>query len=252
MHDLKDSQFDRVLPPCSICNMRKDCMCAMCNAQELDALQSAKSYRSVEKGQVVAFPQDELSYVGTIMSGIAVLSRLLEDGRHQNVGLLYPGDFLGRPGRKKMPFLVTALTDVEICSFEAEVFSRLLEEAPGLHARLLEMMLDELDASRDWLLVLGRKTARERICSLFLHILYKQSRTQFSDVLQAPIAFQLFMSREQMADLLGLRLETVSRQISQLRADEIVHVTSGNTVIVTDPHGLLEGAGNDADGGLWA
>jgi len=90
----------------------------------------------------------------------------MEDGRRQMVGLLLPSDFVGRPGRQTAPFDVVAATEVVLCRFQKTPFESLLTTTPSVGARLLEMTLDELDSAREWMLLLGRKTAREKIASV--------------------------------------------------------------------------------------
>ena len=90
----------------------------------------------------------------------------MEDGRTQMVGLLLPSDFVGRPGRERAAYDVVATTDMVMCCFRRKPFEQMMARTPHIAQRLLEMTLDELDAAREWMLVLGRKTAREKIASL--------------------------------------------------------------------------------------
>jgi CRP/FNR family transcriptional regulator len=89
----------------------------------------------------------------------------------------------------------------------------MMDRTPHIAQRLLEMTLDELDAAREWMLVLGRKTAREKIASL-LTIIARRDATLNQLGRARRVAFDLPLTREAMADYLGLTLETVSRQIS--------------------------------------
>ena len=103
-----------------------------------------------------------------MIEGVAQLATLLPDGRRQMVGLLFPSDFVGRPGRSRIDYDIVAATAVTLCMFRKADFERLLRAHPALERRLLEMTLDELDAAREWMLLLGRKTAREKVASLIL------------------------------------------------------------------------------------
>ena len=125
-----------------------------------------KYYKSYEAGQTIVWSGDEMNFVASVVEGIATLSQTMEDGRRQMVGLLLPSDFVGRPGRIIAPYDVTATTDVSLCCFRREPFEELMGSTPHIGQRLLEMTLDELDAAREWMLLLGRKTAREKIASL--------------------------------------------------------------------------------------
>ena len=166
MRDTVGFLFGGSLPACAACEIRSIGVCAKSGADELAWLEDAKIYRTYASGDVIAHAGRRLPFVGSVMVGVASLSRVFEDGRHQSVGLLMPGDFLGRPGRPQTFFDVIAVTDVELCGFQHKAFDLMLEQAPELRARMVEVMLDELDAARAWMVMLGRKTAREKISSL--------------------------------------------------------------------------------------
>ena len=172
----------------------------------------------------------------------------MEDGRTQMVGLLLPSDFVGRPGREGSAYDVTATTDVVMCCFRKKPFEKMMRETPHISHRLLEMTLDELDAAREWMLVLGRKTAREKIASL-LSIIARRDPAQVAQPASKAVAFDLPLTREAMADYLGLTLETVSRQVSALKRDGVIVLEGKRHVVVPDMDRLLEEAGDDSDGG---
>ncbi len=111
------------------------------------------------------------------------------------------------------------------------------------------MTLDELDAAREWMLVLGRKTAREKIASL-LSIIARRDASVSPNGPSGPMIFDLPLTREAMADYLGLTLETVSRQMSALKKDGVIQLEGKRKVTVPDMGRLMEEAGDDADGGM--
>ncbi len=189
-----------------------------------------------------------MEFVGSVVTGIATLTQSMEDGRTQMVGLLLPSDFVGRPGRNGAAYDVVATSDVVMCCFRKKPFERLMTETPHIAHRLLEMTLDELDAAREWMVVLGRKTAREKIASL-LTILARRDASLAPDGPVGPLEFHLPLTREAMADYLGLTLETVSRQISALKKDGVIVLRGKRHVTVPDIGRLMDEAGDDADGG---
>ena len=190
-----------------------------------------------------------MEFVGSVVTGIATLTQTMEDGRTQMVGLLLPSDFVGRPGREGAAYDVVATSDVVMCCFRKKPFEKLMNETPHIAHRLLEMTLDELDAAREWMVVLGRKTAREKIASL-LTILARRDASLTPNGPVGPLEFHLPLTREAMADYLGLTLETVSRQISALKKDEVIVLQGKRHVTVPDIRRLMEEAGDDADGGF--
>ncbi len=233
---------------CSDCPIRHRAVCARCEPDELTRLEEIKFYRTYEAGQPVAWAGDKMDFVASVVSGAATLTQTMEDGRRQMVGLLLPSDFVGRPGRNDLSYDVVAVTDLVMCCFRKAPFEQLMVTTPHVAERLLEMTLDELDAAREWMLVLGRKTAREKIASL-LAIFARRDSVLAPDG-SREIRFDLPLTREAMADYLGLTLETVSRQISALKRDKIITLEGKRTVQVPDFNRLLEEAGDDSDGGM--
>lgn len=212
-------------------------------------MEQMKSYKTYEAGQTIVWAGDHLQFLGSVVSGVAALSQTMEDGRRQMVGLLLPSDFVGRPGRDIAPFDVIAATDVTVCRFSRGPFERLLANTPSVSARLLEMTLDELDAAREWMLLLGRKTAREKIASL-LAIIARRDASMHLSTAAGRVQFELPLSREAMADYLGLTLETVSRQISALKREGFIELEGKRRVTIPDFAHLLNETGDDTDGGI--
>ena len=236
-------------PNCGSCPIRHRAVCARCESDELAALEEIKFYRSFQAGQTLIWSGDRMDFVASVVTGVATLTQVMEDGRTQTVGLLFPSDFVGRPGRDTAPYNVIATTDVMMCCFRKKPFEELMARTPHIGQRLLEMTLDELDAAREWMLLLGRKTAREKIASL-LAIVARRDASLQGQVRQRQVTFDLPLTREAMADYLGLTLETVSRQISALKREGIIELTGKRTVHVPDIDRLIEEAADDADGGM--
>ncbi|MGH1464440.1 MAG: transcriptional regulator FnrL [Cognatishimia sp.] len=234
---------------CGDCQIRHRAVCARCDVSELKQLEEIKYYRSFEAGQTVLWSGDQMDFVGSVVTGIATLTQTMEDGRTQMVGLLLPSDFVGRPGRREAPYDVVATTDLVMCCFRKKPFEAMMVRTPHIAQRLLEMTLDELDAAREWMLVLGRKKARERIASL-LAIIARRDATLKLAPAHGPMVFDLPLTREAMADYLGLTLETVSRQISALKRDGVIVLEGKRHVTVPDLERLMEEAGDDSDGGM--
>ncbi|KUP91178.1 transcriptional regulator FnrL [Tritonibacter horizontis] len=234
---------------CSDCPIRHRAVCSRCETDELQMLDTIKYYRSFEAGQPIIWSGDQMNFVGSVVTGIATLTQTMEDGRTQMVGLLLPSDFVGRPGREGAAYDVVATTDVVMCCFRKKPFEDLMLETPHIAHRLLEMTLDELDAAREWMLVLGRKTAREKIASL-LAILAQRDVSLSKNAASGEVTFDLKLTREAMADYLGLTLETVSRQMSALKKSGVIVLESKRRVKVPDMRLLIEEAGDDTDGGV--
>ncbi len=236
-------------PNCGSCQIRYRAVCARCETDELAALDSIKFYRSFEAGQTLIWSGDRMDFVASVVSGVATLTQVMEDGRTQTVGLLFPSDFVGRPGRDRAPYNVIATTDLLMCCFRKKPFEEMMGRTPHIGQRLLEMTLDELDAAREWMLLLGRKTAREKIASL-LAIVARRDAALHLKTPKGRMVFDLPLTREAMADYLGLTLETVSRQMSALKRDGVIVLEGKRNITVPSFDRLLEEAGDDADGGF--
>jgi CRP/FNR family transcriptional regulator len=111
------------------------------------------------------------------------------------------------------------------------------------------MALDELDAAREWMLLLGRKTAREKIASLIAIIARRDAELRDALVRNKQLSVDLPLTREAMADYLGLTLETVSRQISALKREGIIRLEGKRKVVIPSFDRLIDETGDDADGG---
>ncbi len=234
---------------CGDCPIRHRAVCARCDDEELVQLEEIKFYRSYQAGQVIAWSADRMDFVASVVTGIATLTQTMEDGRRQMVGLLLPSDFVGRPGRETAPYDVTATTDVVMCCFRKKPFEEMMLRTPHIGQRLLEMTLDELDAAREWMLLLGRKTAREKIASLLAILARRDASLQLREP-EGVISFELPLTRAAMTEYLSLTLETVSRQVSALRREGIIEIRGKRQITVPDFDRLLEETGDDTDGGF--
>ncbi|WP_375255690.1 transcriptional regulator FnrL [Yoonia sp.] len=231
------------LRSCTNCPIKYNAVCSKCDPDELLALEEIKYYRSFSAGQTIFFGGDPLEFVGSVVSGVSSLTRTMPDGRIQMVGLLLPGDFLGRPNRETIDCDVVAETDVMLCCFRRKPFEAMIADTPNVGTRLLEMTLDELDAAREWMLVLGRKTAREKIASLLHMIAVRMAALKPAETAEA--VFTLPITRETMANYLGLTIETVSRQMSALKKDGLIAFDDRREIRVPDLDDLKFETGED-------
>jgi CRP/FNR family transcriptional regulator, anaerobic regulatory protein len=236
---------------CGVCPIRYRAVCAHCETDELSQLEDMKFYRSFDPGQPIVCEGERMDFVGSVVTGVAALTQTLEDGRTQMVGLLLPSDFLGRPNRDMAAYNAVAATKVVLCCFRRKPFEDMMRTTPHVAHRLLEMTLDELDAAREWMLLLGRKTAREKIASLITIIARREAALQKRDP-GGQMRIELPLTREAMADYLGLTLETVSRQISALKREGVIELEGRRAIVLLDFARLVEESGDDSDGGYFS
>ncbi len=235
---------------CVDCPIRHRAVCSYVEPTGLEKLNGIKYYRSFNAGAEIVAAGEESAAIGSVVEGVVSLSKTMADGRRQMVGLMFPSDFIGRPHIPVAPFDAVAVTAVTLCLFPRGRFERLLIETPALERRLLEIALDELDAARDWMLLLGRKTAQEKIAT-FLTILAR--RAQAAHPGEGPgMRILLPITREAIGDYLGLTIETVSRQLTGLKKSGVIVLEDARHIFIPDLVALLDAAGEDSDGGLIA
>src|SRR6516225_10007421 len=204
---------------CLACAVRETALCHVLSPQQLAGLNRRAFRKRYAAGQLISGVSATEEWYATIVSGVIKLIKALPDGRQQIVALLLPSDFLGRPFKATSPYMAETATTVERCCYTARDFDRLLAEQADLKQLFLERALDAVDAARDWMLLLGRKSAREKVAAFLLMIARgRGSRACASCAADQFERVELPLSRTEMADYLGLRLETVSRQLHWLEA----------------------------------
>lgn len=184
--------------------------------------------RKLRAGEQLIWEGDEAVLVANVIDGLLKLSSQTSDGREQILGIAYPSDFLGRPFGGSTPYGVEALTDAQVCVFERRDFDRFAREHPALEHKLLERTLSELDRTRKWMLLLGRMNAEQKLASFLLQ---SEERAGGAD---ENGSFDLQLSRQQIADILGLTIETVSRQLTRMKAERLIDLPSRRTVTILD------------------
>jgi CRP/FNR family transcriptional regulator len=227
---------------CASCEARHRGICGALNPEQLVALSKATKRHKAETGRELVGDAESVDRFSNVLSGVVKLTKTLPDGRQQIVGLQFAPDFLGRPFRAESSLSAEAATDVELCSFPRKALELMMKDQPGLEHRLLEQTLRELDQARDWMVTLGRKTAAEKIASFLLMIVRNIDPAAGPDHRAA--AFDLPLSRAEIADFLGLTIETVSRQFTRLRGDGVIRVENNRHVIVDDVDRLARRAGD--------
>jgi CRP/FNR family transcriptional regulator len=220
---------------CQHCAVRHQAVCGALAPEELLDLNRMARRKIFKAGQSILIAEENASYVGNIVTGVIKLIQSLPDGRQQIVGLQFPPDFLGRTYGAESRCFAEAVCDVDLCLFPKKEFERLLENYPGLEKRLFQDTLEELDVARDWMLLLGRKTAAEKVAS-FLLLIARRAPLLGCRHAASPdqISFQLPMTRADIADFLGLTIETVSRQMTKLKTQEIIRLHDNREMSILD------------------
>nr|WP_027489131.1 Crp/Fnr family transcriptional regulator [Allorhizobium undicola] len=225
---------------CKGCEARHGGVCSTLSVLQLIELNRHSTRRKVCAGDEVIGQGEQIAAYSNILNGVVKLSKMMADGRQQIVGLQFAPDFMGRPFYKESSLTAEAATDAEICAFPRAVIDRIVAEAPDFEHKLHTQSLKELDEARDWMLTLGRKTAQEKVAS-FLYLI----ATHINPLEKFSKAFDLPLSRADIADFLGLTIETVSRQMTKLRKEGVIVIENNRHVVVPDAHRLKDAAGVD-------
>lgn len=224
---------------CSTCAVRERAICQSLCEGDLQALSQMGRRHTVASGETLMWQGDEDMVVGNVIEGVLKLATSTSDGREQTLGIVYPSDFIGRPFGRTSGHSVVALSDAKVCTFPRSAFDRFAEDHPDLEHKLLQRTLTELDRSRQWMVLLGRKSAGERLAAFLLDM---ADRLGAEDA-QGNIRFELPFGRQDIADLLGLTIETVSRQITKLREDGAIATPDRRGIVVLDRDWLVDSAG---------
>ena len=229
---------------CDTCVVRNRAICASLDKEELSALNTIGRRRNLEAGESLIWEGEDSVLVANVIEGVLKLSTGTEDGREQIVGVVYPSDFIGRPFGSTSGHGVTALTNARVCVFSRRDFDAFAREHPALEHKLLQRTLAELDRTRRWMLLLGRKSAGEKVASFLLEMSERLVDPGCVDLGGTPLRrFSLPFSRQQVADVLGLTIETVSRQFTRLKSEGLIDLPSRREVEILDREGLAAEAG---------
>ncbi|KMO41573.1 Crp/Fnr family transcriptional regulator [Methylobacterium variabile] len=219
---------------CAGCAVRDQALCGSLSDEELTALNSVGRRRHVSAGTTVMWSGAENLLCGNLLDGILKMAAAASDGREQIVGLLYAADFFGQPYADEVDFTITALTDAELCTFPRGAFEHVLEHHVRLENLLLQRTLKALNEARGRMLTLARMSATEKVTSLLLEMAARAGPCGCSASHGGPVTFDLPLTRGQMADVLGITIETVSRQLTRLKGAGLIALSGSRTVAIAD------------------
>ncbi|MGE5539515.1 MAG: helix-turn-helix domain-containing protein [Gemmatimonas sp.] len=202
---------------------------AMCQGMERQAatrIAAVSIRQTIAPGQELFAEGDAAENVYEVVSGMVKLYKLLPDGRRQIMGFISPGHLIGLVHRGAYVYTAEAITEVTLCRYPLARFTRLIDEVPGFAKRLLDVHSDELSAAHDQMLLLGRKTAVEKVASFLL--MMAEGQHEDCDDVYVP------MTRTDIADYLGLTIETVSRTLTKLKAEGVIGRRGADCITVQD------------------
>lgn len=211
-----------------------------CEAERptLQGLFSRQPIEKFEAGTAVFWEGDEADHVFEVVEGVLRIYKILGDGRRVITGFMYPGDLIGVSLKDRYLYTAEAVTRIQVRRFARQRFQEEINRSPELRPQLFARLCDEMAAAQDQMVLLARKSAEERVCSFLLVISRRLDRDgQAMRVVEVP------MTRLDMADYLGLTIETVSRIMTRLTSRGIISPSGRHAIIVRKSDRLTALAG---------
>lgn len=227
--------------PCAACKVRDLSICGAIEPEHLNKLDSIVVHKKLAPGETLFFEGDRSDSLYILTEGCVRLSKMLADGRRQITGFLFPSDFLGLALRERYAYSAEAVDPVALCRYPKNRLESLLDQFPAMERRLLAVASNELAAAQDQMLLLGRKTALERVATFLLILMRRMQLKGRADAVSLP------MTRTDIGDYLGLTIETVSRSLTRLKRDRVVRFVTAQDLQIVDPKALAKLAGADED-----
>ena len=211
--------------PCRGCPVRDLAICGVLGSDDLGQFRRLGCGVELRSGErLVGEGEDALS-VFTVTEGALRASTVLPDGRRQVAAFHLPGDFAGTTVSDTHAFTLEAVGDTRVCAFPVRRFADFLEDHQPLERELYIAAARELAQAQQQMVLLGRKTAVERIASFFLAL---SEREKGADVIDLP------MGRSDIADYLGLTKETVSRVLAELKSGRVIRLQAIDRIEILD------------------
>jgi len=192
--------------------------------REVQKLARQRLYRS---GQEIFVAGDLTEAVFTLSRGVVGHSKLLPDGRRQVLGFRLPGEFLGTPFAVRHTQSAHAIGEVAIWRFRRDEFFDLVDGNPSIMWLCLKAVTRQLEQAQDHMLLLGSGTAEEKVASFLL-----TWRNRFSGSQDLSVKVPLPMRRGEIADYLGLTLETVSRTLTRFERKNFIEVAAAGVTLL--------------------
>jgi len=223
------SKNEKDITRCNVCKIRSYSFCRCLKDEQLKIFSEISSERNFVDNQNIFLQQENSENLYNITQGNVKIYQLLSDGRIQIIGFLYPGDFFGSYKTGKYNYSAEAIGEVKTCVFKHEALNKYLEKNMNLAKELLNMTSQELTLAQDRIGVLGKMNANERLATFILNISKQRARIGWKN---NPVS--LPMTRQDIADYLGLTLETVSREFTKLKISNVIKVMNSKQIYIND------------------
>ncbi len=220
---------------CKQCSAYGLAVCSALNLEELGQLENHASKLSVPANSVLARAGQPCRHAYSVTSGMLRLVRTLPDARRQVIDFMLPGDFIGLSEVQTYRHNVEAVVQSTTCVFDMGEIRQFRERHPKLEHKMLERACIGLDNAQDAMMMLARLSPLERLASFLLRL---RKRYRDNGIAEPHVA--LPMGRSDIADHLGLTIETVSRSFTRLRGQGLIALPDPQHVEILDDKALAE------------
>lgn len=221
--------FSRIKASCAECNLHELCLPRGLNKQDLEQLEHVvKRTRPLQAGDYLFRAGDHFEHIYALRSGSIKLVFIDEQGEEQILGFYFPGEILGLDAIDKMQHVCSAvaLETSSYCAFPFASLKEICQSVPALQNQIFSLMSRELTQENELLLTIGKKNAEVRLATFLVTLSSRFQRLGYS-----AMEFRLSMSRQEIANYLGLTIETVSRIMSRFQAEGLIHISRKEVAI---------------------
>ena len=216
---------------CMLCDVRERSICADLTARDMEQVERIMAHRTVPQNKAILKEGEPNDCLYVIVSGSFRLTKYLEDGRRQVTGFLFKGDFFGVRACDESAYTAEALEDSLVCRFPHAFLEEISTASPGIKDRLIARGQTEYHKAQDHIVLLGKKSAEERVLS-FIELVGKSVGAPADEEGEGRV-IPLSMPRQDIADYLGLRLETLSRSLASLKKKGVLRDIGRKSLVVS-------------------
>jgi len=230
----KEPSDIKALPEiCKSCEARHKGICSNLSDQDLLFLSTQTTIATYDKGTVLVSEDAGRDIHANILKGVVKLTKSQRNGDDQIVGLQFAPDFLGRPLSDIGSTNAVTASEVRLCEFPKGVLDDMMARSPGLKDLLFRQAIIELEEAREWMLTLGRRTAKQKVAA-FLLLVADQSDPEAAQAATGPVDVPIPLSRAEVAEFLGIKIETVSRSFTTLREEGMIQDRAPRLITIVD------------------
>lgn len=221
---------------CETCPVRHRAACSVLDEPERDRLATSGRHIELSRGQTLFHAGDRGASCATLLSGALKVSQVDSAGNERILSLIHPAGFVGELFRPFTDYDVVALGKSKLCIFARSEMEKALERHPALTSALLQRSQEDLHNSRELLAIAGKGSAEAKVAALILSLADAASDSPCHPAQH----FDLALTRGEIANMLGITIETVSRQLTRLEKSGLIAKQGSRGIVLLDPARLRQ------------